>query len=210
MRPSAFGRAAPFALAPGLNSDEFILCIKGTTFGAVARADGVPLAGASKLEAARQSQREKYRLTCVDDAVKALAHAATSQAPRHMRSDVDRCIFGRDLDRSEQPEDAEVGNMLMSRLPRGVRDGQAASGRERPNTPPGRLNVDQPIAGSRPSAVRARPSSGGHARQIVHAQQMMPELEEELERLRSQRAAQRGRRSARHRAAPPPHRPAWA
>jgi hypothetical protein len=199
-----FGRAAPdFALASGLNSEAFITW---STFGHRSRGEGVPLAGASKLDAARQAQRESYRLTCVDDAVRALAQAATSQAPRHMRSDVDRCIFGRDLDRSDQPEEAEeaeVDNMLLSRLPREVRDGRAASGRTRPETPLGRLNVGQPIAGSRPTAVRARPSSGGHARMIMDAQQVMPELEEELERLLSRRATQRARRP------PPVRRAAW-
>ena len=205
-RADAAGVGTPeFVHAPGLNSEAFIWYSR---FGRTARAYGVGLAGSAKLEAHRHTHQEKYRLTATDDAVAALANAATSCAPRHMRSEVDRAIFGRDLDKSEE-DGGGIDNVLLSRLPPEVREG----GGQRPASamlpavrrgePVGRLHVGQALGASRPSVVRPRPSSA-HPAAIIHAQRQTREFQEELEKLYRRAAAHDASRARK-----PRGRPAW-
>jgi hypothetical protein len=173
-RAQPFGRpSGPFARAAGLHSEGFETV--WSRFGHTRRVPGEPLAGHDKLAVWQQLQRERYRLTCVDDSVAALAAAASSNAPRHMRSEVDVTIFGRDHDRSDGLSD----NALLSRLPHDTR----AARLPRSPSAVGRPHGGPPAHTRRLTAVSSRPFSSGHPAHILWAQRATPEFSEELSRI---------------------------
>ena len=175
MRPAGVQRTSVHA--NGLNSEPFNMWNR---FGAVQKAYGVSLAGSSKVSLAQQQSRERYRVTCIDSSVKALAAAAVSKAPKHMRTDVDRVVFGHDQDASEGSD-----NALLMRLHR--QRCRPASAMPRVETPMGKLDTGRPPLGaSRPSAVRARPSSGGRLSHLMWVQRQSPEFQQEMQKIYGQ------------------------
>ena len=112
------------------------------------------LHGTRELAVNQRLQQAYYDPYCMRANASLLASAAVSTAPRHMRSDVDRVVFGREMDASEAAEAA---------------DGQGASwdrGRIEGEKPPEgsalleRLRQQQPMAaGARPATSWAGPAS---------------------------------------------------
>jgi hypothetical protein len=86
------------------NSSEFLLWSR---YGEKGRAPGAPVAGAEKLDCYAERNSQKSHQFCFEESVRALNAAVSSNAPKHMRSDVDRIVFGRDMDASEAAVEAE-------------------------------------------------------------------------------------------------------
>jgi hypothetical protein len=76
------------------------------------------LAGLQKRQVAERLAQQSREPYCVRRNAERLASAAVSSAPRHMRSDVDRVVFGRDMDSSETAEagDGQGGNWDKHRI----------------------------------------------------------------------------------------------
>ena len=179
----AAGRSNPFCSAVGVNDNDFIMWQR---FGMLQKAYGsYDLAGQAKVNLARQRQQERYRLTCFEKSAAALAQAATSKAPKHMKTDVDRIVFGRDHDRSEAADNALLHRLQRPRpasaMPALGREEQAAA---KVHGRVGQLDVGSALGASRPSAVRPRPSSGGRLTHIMAAQRGTPEFRAEMEKQR--------------------------
>ena len=170
---------AGFTQARGVNDPGFIMWSR---FGQMQRAYGAPsayaLEGAAKLGLHQQRERERYRVTNVDDSAAALMSALAGGNNARNRSDVDRVVFGRDQDNSEAADDVLLTTLERHRA------------RERPASAmptlhaSGRLMNGTPLGASRPSAVRPRPSSGGRPAHILHVQRGTPEFRAEMEKQR--------------------------
>jgi len=159
--------------AAGVNSEQFVMWCR---YSRLHQAYGTSLAGKAKIAFEKERARERYRLTCVDASVAALVQGANSRAPRHMRSDVDRLVFGRDHDRSE----GGAENIMLQRLAVNAGEDRPATALPRVDTPTGRLAVGQALGATRPSTVRPRPSSGGRVTHIMSVQRGTPEFQQEL------------------------------
>ena len=85
-------------------SDHFLLWSR---FGPRTQLDGSYLHGTRERERADKLQQKYYYPFCTQHNASVLAAGVLSTAPRHMRSDVDRVVFGRDMDASEAAEVAD-------------------------------------------------------------------------------------------------------
>mmetsp|Transcript_69274 Transcript_69274/g.137363 ORF Transcript_69274/g.137363 Transcript_69274/m.137363 type:complete len:230 (-) Transcript_69274:212-901(-) len=181
----AAGQVRSLVHAAGVNSGQFIAW---NQFGRVGEVHGMSLAGGNKLAIEKQRARDRYKLTCVDASVAALVSAAGSKAPTHMRSEVDRVVFNRDHDRSEDA--ATILQELQERV--------AAAAARRPvsaitwaEAPLGQLNVGPPLGGSRPSSVQSCPTSSGQRAHMMYVQRETPEFMLSLRRLHERQMSTR-------------------
>ena len=111
-------------------SRDFVMWTRIGDKGAVAGAE--VLAGAEKHEMNAARLARHHEPYCFNENVKILAAARAHAGPRHMRSDVDRIVFGRDMDASEatvlQTGDDEAGySWNIKRLERAVATAPAAA-----------------------------------------------------------------------------------
>lgn len=180
------------------------------------------LAGTRELAVNERLQRAYYDPYCMRTNAALLASTAVSTAPRHMRSDVDRIVFGHEMDASEAAEASDgrggswdkgriegavpEGNALLDRLMRpgesgGLRPntswaGQAASYIEvRPlNVSCRREDVWQRRVGAaRPTSVQPRPPKAADAMIAVRGSRHFAEEMDRLQRGRMQCHLQRPR-----------------
>ena len=86
-------------------SRDFLIWSRYGDSGKIAR--GTYLLGTRERERERRLQEAYYFPFCQNRSVKKLAEAATSTAPRHVRSEVARYIFGGEMDASETAEAAD-------------------------------------------------------------------------------------------------------
>lgn len=82
----------------GLTSDDFLIWSR---YGDTSISRTAELAGVSKRPVVQRLHAMQEHPYCVKEAAAARAAAAVSNAPKHMRSDVDRIVFGHDMDASE-------------------------------------------------------------------------------------------------------------
>ena len=82
----------------GANDLDFILWTRIHNSGMV---KGATLAGEEKFAMNAERLKQQNEPYCFKDNVKILAASKAHGGPKHMRSDVDRVVFGRDMDSSE-------------------------------------------------------------------------------------------------------------
>jgi len=124
-----------------------------TRYGDTRTVKGAYVHGTRQRDVERKLQTRYYSPFCLEKAARDLATSAVSTAPRHMRSDVDRIVFGREMDASET---AEVGDGQGGTWDKGRIEAKEGAG---VNGLMDRLAVQRAAAGPRPSTTWAGPSA---------------------------------------------------
>lgn len=186
--------ALPFSRS---HVSDTIVPFPSTGFTGKGVVDSGYLKGTREIGVNNRLQKLYYDPYCMKTNAALLASSAVSTAPRHMRSDVDRIVFGRDMDASEAAETADgagsnwdgariegkkpEGNALLERLTQqreegaGLRPQTSWAGAPASYISVRPLDVSCPrsevwsrrIGATRPTTVEPRPPTAQGALQAV-------------------------------------------